>query len=83
MTHPKAAAALEDARFEERQYSRREDLALDERGPAELAQLLAGTANAYDPDGDVVVQAERAAEAAAAEAREAEQRRLQQLADRA
>ncbi|MCY0930916.1 hypothetical protein OTB20_32935 [Streptomyces sp. H27-H1] len=38
MTHTEAAAALEDARFEARQDSRHEDLANDERGPAELAE---------------------------------------------
>ncbi|MFF3460501.1 hypothetical protein ACFYXH_40735 [Streptomyces sp. NPDC002730] len=84
MTHAEAAATLEDARFQDQQDARREDLANDERGPAELAewkriaQLLAGTADVYDLDGDVVVQAERVAEAL-----EAEQRRLQHLAERA
>jgi hypothetical protein len=89
MTHAEAAAALEDARFQNRQDARHEDLAHDERGPAELAewersaQLLAGTADVYDPDGDLVVHAEREAGVAAAVAREAEQRRLQQLTERA
>ncbi|MEU9983538.1 hypothetical protein [Streptomyces sp. NPDC050856] len=68
------AAALEDARFDTRQASRHEDLADDVRGPAELAewerlhQLLADAApgTVYDPDTDNVVQAEFAADAAAA-----------------
>ncbi|MCY0922846.1 hypothetical protein OS965_32685 [Streptomyces sp. H27-G5] len=89
MTHTEAAAALEGARFEARQDSRHEDLANDERGPAELAewaritQLLAGTDDVYDPQGDVVVQAELAADAAAAAAREAELREAQRIAARA
>ncbi|MDJ0385213.1 hypothetical protein [Streptomyces sp. G-G2] len=89
MTHTEAAAALEDARFEARQDSRHEDLANDERGPAELAewaritQLLAGTDDVYDPQGDVVVQAELAADTAAAAAREAELREAQRIAARA
>jgi hypothetical protein len=72
------AAALEDARFDARQDSRHEDLADDVRSPAELAeweriaQLLADAApgTVYDPDTDDVVQAELAADAAAAAARE-------------
>ncbi|GAB1339840.1 hypothetical protein ACE1SV_64300 [Streptomyces sp. E-15] len=87
------AAALEDARFEARQVSRRENLADDVRGPAELAeweridQLLAAapTGTVYDPDTDDVVQAELAAEAAAAAAaaREAELREAARVAARA
>lgn len=85
------AAALEDARFDARQASRHEDLVGDERGHAELAewerldQLLATAApgTVYDPDTDVVVQAELAAEAAAAAAREAELREVQRIAARA
>lgn len=56
----------------------REDLADDERGPAEvaewerIAQLLATTGGTYDPQADAVVQDELAAEAAAAELRELE-----------
>ncbi|MFF8604164.1 hypothetical protein ACF065_34715 [Streptomyces sp. NPDC015232] len=73
------ARALEDARFDARQDSRHEDLADDERGRAELAeweridQFLAAAApgTAYAPDTDDVVQAELAAEAAAAAEREA------------
>ncbi|MGC5041106.1 hypothetical protein ACLQ2C_36825 [Streptomyces sp. DT73] len=89
MTHTEAAAALEDAHFAARQDSRHEDLANDERGPAELAeweritQLLAGSDDVYDPQGDVVVQAELAADAAAAAAREAELRKAMRIAARA
>ncbi|MEV8457676.1 hypothetical protein AB0467_34445 [Streptomyces sp. NPDC052095] len=85
------AAALEDARFDARQASRFEDLADDLRGPAELAewerlhQLLAAAppGTVYDPDTDAVVQAELAADAAAAAAREAELRETQRIAARA
>ncbi|MGW0497426.1 hypothetical protein ACWD0Z_18935 [Streptomyces sp. NPDC003007] len=85
------AAALEDARFDARQDSRHEDLADDVRGPAELAeweridQLLADAVpgTVYDPEADVVVQAELAADAAAAAAREAELREAQRIAARA
>ncbi|MFE6274331.1 hypothetical protein ACFVQ9_36735 [Streptomyces goshikiensis] len=85
------AAALEEARFDARQASRYEDLADDLRGPAELAeweriaQLLAAApaGTVYDPDVDDVVQAELAADAAAANAREAEQREAIRIAARA
>ncbi|MCX4428880.1 hypothetical protein [Streptomyces mirabilis] len=85
------AQALEDARFDARQDSRHEHLADDERGRAELAeweridQLLADAApNAvYDPEADGVVQAELAADAAAAAAREAELREAARVAARA
>ncbi|MBV7674289.1 hypothetical protein STHAL_33115 [Streptomyces halstedii] len=85
------AAALEDARFDARQNSRHEDLVDDERGRAELAewerldQLLAAApvGTVYDPDTDTVVQAELAAEAAAAAAREAELREAARVAARA
>ncbi|NJP53499.1 hypothetical protein HCJ93_26400 [Streptomyces sp. SBST2-5] len=85
------AAALEDARFDARQNARHEDLADDVRGPAELAeweridQLLAAAppGTVYDPDTDDVVQAELAAEAAAAAAREAELREAARIAARA
>jgi hypothetical protein len=69
MTHPEVLAALEEARFDARLDSRHEELAGDERGPAELAeweriaQLLASTSVAYDPDADAHVQDELAAEA--------------------
>ncbi|WP_075694079.1 hypothetical protein [Streptomyces acidiscabies] len=69
MTHPEAAAALEDAELQQHMDRDREDLAGDERGPAEIAewtrivQLLATTGGAYDPDTDAVVQDELAADA--------------------
>ncbi|MFF4534218.1 hypothetical protein ACFY1P_33725 [Streptomyces sp. NPDC001407] len=85
------ARALEAARFNARQDSRHEDLADDVRGPAELAewerigQLLAVAApgTVYDPDTDVVVQAELAADAEAAAEREAAVREAQRVAARA
>ncbi|WP_327372258.1 hypothetical protein [Streptomyces sp. NBC_01217] len=85
------AAALEDARFDARQDSRHEHLADDDRGRAELAewerlhQLLAAAApgTVYDPDADDVVQAELAADAAAAAARKAELREAARIAARA
>ncbi|MCX5079258.1 hypothetical protein OHA84_38620 (plasmid) [Streptomyces sp. NBC_00513] len=85
------AAALEDARFDARQNSRHEDLGDDVRGRAELAewerldQLLADVlpGTVYDPDADDVVQAELAADAAAAAAREAELREAARVAARA
>jgi hypothetical protein len=85
------AAALEEARFDARQDSRHEDLADDVRGRAELAewerlhQLLADAepGTLYAPDTDDVVQAELAAEAAAAAAREAELREAARIAARA
>ncbi|MFB9593723.1 hypothetical protein [Streptomyces racemochromogenes] len=84
------AAALEEARFDARQASRYEDLADDLRGPAELAEweriaaLLAAApaGTVYDPDVDDVVQAELAADAAAA-AREAELHEAVRIAARA
>lgn len=91
MTADAAAAALDVARFDARQNSRFEDLALDERGPAELGewerivQLLADAppGTVYDPDTDDVVRAELAADAAAAAAREAELREAMRIAARA
>ncbi|MFJ4710136.1 hypothetical protein ACIP6I_35625 [Streptomyces anulatus] len=91
MTAEAAAAALDLARFDARQNSRFEDLATDERGPAELgeweriARLLADAApgTVYDPDTDDVVRAELAADAAAAAAREAEVREAMRIAARA
>ncbi|MEU9233534.1 hypothetical protein [Streptomyces subrutilus] len=81
------AAALEEARFNARQASRYEDLVDEVRGPAELAEweriaaLLAAArpGTVYDPDVDDVVQAELAADAAAA-AREAELREAVRIA---
>ncbi|MGK5629159.1 hypothetical protein [Streptomyces sp. URMC 123] len=78
MTATEAAAALEDARLQQHLEREREDLATDERGPAEvaewerIAQLLATTGGVYDPQADAVVQYELAAEAAAAAKAEAE-----------
>ncbi|MFD3571406.1 hypothetical protein [Streptomyces sp. NPDC058667] len=74
-----------------RQDSRHEDLADDVHGRAELAegerldQLLAAapSGTVYDPDADDVVQAELAAEAAAAADREAAVREAQRIAARA
>lgn len=85
------AAALEEARFDARQDSRHEDLADDVRSPAELAEwerlarLLADAApgTVYAPETDDVVQAELAADAAAAAAREAELREAARIAARA
>ncbi|MFH8753973.1 hypothetical protein ACH4GK_42705 [Streptomyces rimosus] len=84
------AAALEDALFDARQDSRHEDLADGVRGRAELAeweridQLLAAVpGTVYDPDTDDAVQAELAADAAAAAAREAELREAAWIAARA
>ncbi|MDJ0467084.1 hypothetical protein [Streptomyces sp. H27-C3] len=53
------------------------------RGTYPTTQLLAGTDDVYDPQGDVVVQAELAAAAAAAAAREAELREVMRIAARA
>ncbi|MFJ2628868.1 hypothetical protein ACIO6T_37240 [Streptomyces sp. NPDC087532] len=77
--------------FDVRQNSRHEDLGDDVRGRAELAewerlhQLLTAAApgTVYDPDVDDVVQAELAADAAAASAREAELREAMRIAARA
>ncbi|WP_051113719.1 hypothetical protein [Streptomyces davaonensis] len=85
------AVALEDARFSARRDARHEDRADDVRGPAELAeweriaQLLAAAApgTIYDPGADDVVQAELAADAAAADSREAEHREAARVAARA
>ncbi|WP_331756548.1 hypothetical protein [Streptomyces sp. NBC_01568] len=85
------AAALEEALFYARQDSRREDLGENVRGRAELAewerlsQLLAAAApgTVYDPDADDLVQAEVAADAAAAASREAELREAARIAARA
>ena len=79
MTHPEAAAALEQAELQQHMDRDREDLTDDERGPAELAewahimQLLAHSGGAYNPDADAFVQDEPAADA--------ERERARQLAD--
>jgi hypothetical protein len=87
MTVTEAATALEDALLQQHMDRDREDLADDERGPAEVAeqritQLLAAAGGVYGPEGDAVVQDELAADW---RAQEAEQQRLQeqQLAARA
>ncbi|MFF0337964.1 hypothetical protein ACFYUM_35905 [Streptomyces fimicarius] len=85
MTAEAAVAALDVARFDARQNSRFEDLALDERGPAELGEwerivrLLADAppGTVYDPDTDDIVRAELAA------VREAELREAMRIAARA
>ncbi|MGC2998658.1 hypothetical protein ACPF8X_09810 [Streptomyces sp. G35A] len=83
MTATEAAAALEDARLHQHLDRDREDLAGDQRGPAEvgewerIAQLLATTGGTYDPESDAVVQDELAAEAAAAAEAEEELRDLE------
>ncbi|MFF1546037.1 hypothetical protein [Streptomyces sp. NPDC058291] len=79
MTHTEAAAALEEAELQQHMDRDREDLAGDERGPAEVAewtrivQLLATVGGTYDPDTDAVVQDELAADA--------ERERAKQLED--
>jgi hypothetical protein len=89
MTATEAAAALEDARLQQHMDRDREDLADDERGPAEvaewerIAQLLATTGGTYDPEGDAVVQDELAADRRAAEAEQQRLQERQQLAARA
>ncbi|MFI8164166.1 hypothetical protein ACIF6I_33815 [Streptomyces microflavus] len=91
MSADAAAAALDVARLDARQNARHEDLAGDERGPAELgewgriAQLLADAppGTVYDPETDDVVRAELAAAAAAAAAREAELLEAMRIAARA
>jgi hypothetical protein len=68
MTATEAAAALEEAELQRHMDRAREDLADDERGPAELeewariVQLLATTGGVYDPKADAVVQDELAAD---------------------
>ncbi|MEU1106540.1 hypothetical protein ABZ408_37115 [Streptomyces tibetensis] len=79
MTHTEAAAALEEAQLQQHIDRDREDLADDERGPAEIAewtrivQLLASIGSTYDPDTDAMVQDELAADA--------ERERAKQLED--
>ncbi|MGA4803526.1 hypothetical protein [Streptomyces lavendulocolor] len=89
MTATEAAAALEDARLQQHMDRDREDLADDERGPAEvaewerIAQLLATTGGTYDPEGDAVAQDELAADRRTAEAEQQRLQEQQQLAARA
>ncbi|MFB7552569.1 hypothetical protein [Streptomyces sp. NPDC056154] len=89
MTATEAAAALEEARLQQHIDRDREDLADDERGPAEvaewerIAQLLATTGGTYDSKADAVVQDELAADQRAAEAEQQRLQEQQQLAARA
>jgi hypothetical protein len=84
MTATEAAAALEDARLQQHIDRDREDLADDERGPAEvgewerIAQLLATTGVTYDPKADAVVQDELAAEAEREREKQLEDDKLRQ-----
>jgi hypothetical protein len=78
LTYPEAVAALEEAELQQHLDRDRENLASDERGPAEVAertrivQLLADSGGAYDPDTDAVVQGELAAAAGRERARQLE-----------
>ncbi|MEU9245347.1 hypothetical protein [Streptomyces sp. NPDC048385] len=69
MTHPEAAAALEEAEPQQHMDRHREDPAGDECGRVEVAEwarivrLLAPAGGAYAPDTDAVVQDEFAADA--------------------
>ncbi|MGW3954023.1 hypothetical protein ACWEKM_24585 [Streptomyces sp. NPDC004752] len=91
MTATEAAAALEEAELQRHLDRDREDLADDERGPAEIrewqriAQLLATTGGVYDPESDAVVQDELAADAEAERVQQLqdEQRRQEQEAEAA
>ncbi|MEC4020565.1 hypothetical protein [Streptomyces sp. H27-D2] len=91
MTHSEVQTALEEARLSARLDSRHEELATDERGPAELtewrriAQLLTDTDAPYNPDHDAHVQDELTAEAehARLEQLAADQRRQEDEADTA
>ncbi|MET9572426.1 hypothetical protein ABZY34_25395 [Streptomyces virginiae] len=90
MTHGEAAAALAEAELDAHLDRRHEEAAEhSHRRAAELAewrrigQLLAVTGGPYNLDDDVVVQEELAAEAAAAETREAQLREAAQVAARA
>ncbi|MEV7980877.1 hypothetical protein ACFY6U_50765 [Streptomyces sp. NPDC013157] len=85
MSHPEAAAALEEAELQQHMVRDHEDLAGDERGPAEVAewarivQLLADVGGVYDPDADAVVQDELAVDAERERDRQLEdERRLQE-----
>ncbi|MGW1007683.1 hypothetical protein [Streptomyces sp. NPDC002520] len=89
MTATEAAAALEEARLQQHMDRDREDLADDERGPAEIAewerivQLLAATGGPYDPDADAVVQEELAEDRRREEAEQQRRQEQQRVADRA
>lgn len=83
MTHPEAAAALEEAELQQHMVRDHEDLAGDERGPAEVAewarivQLLADVGGVYDPDADAERERERERQ------REDERRRQEEEAEAA
>ncbi|MEU2357900.1 hypothetical protein ABZ599_33825 [Streptomyces misionensis] len=89
MTATEAAAALEEARLQQHMDRDREDLAGNERGPAEVAEwerialLLDTTGGVYDPETDAVVQDEFAADQRAAQAEQQRRQEQQQLAARA
>ncbi|MFI1259045.1 hypothetical protein ACH4U6_35555 [Streptomyces netropsis] len=89
MTHDQVVQALDEARFGLRQDSRHEDLAVDERGPAEVAEweriaaLLAETTAVYDPAADPIVVAELAVDTEQEAARRAEEHQDQLVAGRA
>ncbi|MEU8622645.1 hypothetical protein [Streptomyces sp. NPDC048623] len=89
MTATEAAAALEEARLQQHMDRDREDLADDERGPAEVAeweritQLLVTAGGIYDPETDAAVQDELAADRRAEEAEQQRLQEQQQLAARA
>ncbi|WP_432155094.1 hypothetical protein [Streptomyces tricolor] len=89
MNATEAAAALEDARLQQHMDRDREDLAGNERGPAEVAEwerialLLATTGGVYDPETDAVVQDELAADRRAAQAEQQRLQEQQQLTARA
>ncbi|MEW2373396.1 hypothetical protein AB0940_29090 [Streptomyces sp. NPDC006656] len=90
MTHSEAVAALEEAEMHAH-LDRRDEAAADDGGrrAAELAewqrvvQLLAATGGPYDPDADVVGQAELAADRRREEAEQQRRQEQQQLAYRA
>ncbi|MFF8960851.1 hypothetical protein [Streptomyces sp. NPDC014894] len=89
MTAAEAAAALENAELEQHLDRDREDLADDERGPAEIAewrriaQLLGTAGGVYDPAADAVVQDELAADRRAEDAERQRLQEQQQIAARA
>ncbi|MEV5432430.1 hypothetical protein [Streptomyces sp. NPDC052701] len=89
MAATEAAAALEDARLQQHMDRDREDLADDERSPAEvgecerITQLLTATGGVYDPETDAVVQDELAADRRAEESEQQRLQEQQQLAARA
>ncbi|MCX5589542.1 hypothetical protein [Streptomyces erythrochromogenes] len=89
MTATEATAALEDARLQQHIDRDCEELADDERGPAEIAeweriaQLLATTGGTYDPAADAFVQDELAEDRRREEAEQQRRQEQQRVADRA